>query len=45
MKYAVEMDSGALIYISSFIKIGSTIQKLMGRGKNRSHKFTFIFSE
>jgi hypothetical protein len=30
MKYAVEMGSGALIYISSFIKIGSGIQKLMG---------------
>jgi hypothetical protein len=28
MKYAVEMDSGALVY--SFIKIGSAIQKLMG---------------
>jgi hypothetical protein len=30
MKYAVEMGSGAMIYISSFIKIGSGIQKLMG---------------
>jgi hypothetical protein len=29
MKYAVEMDSGALIYILSFIKIGSGIQKLI----------------
>jgi hypothetical protein len=25
------MDSGAMIYIPSFIKIGSGIQKLMGR--------------
>jgi hypothetical protein len=30
MKYAVEMGSGAVIYIPSFIKIGSAIQKLIG---------------
>jgi hypothetical protein len=30
MKYAVEMGSVAMIYISSFIKIGSGIQKLIG---------------
>jgi hypothetical protein len=30
MKYAVEMGSGAIIYILSFIKIGSGIQKLIG---------------
>jgi hypothetical protein len=29
MKYAVEMGSGAIIYIPSFIKIGSGIQKVM----------------
>jgi hypothetical protein len=29
MKYAVEMASGAMIYIPSFIKIASGIQKLM----------------
>jgi hypothetical protein len=29
MKYAVEMGSGAIIYIPSFIKIGSSIQKLI----------------
>jgi hypothetical protein len=28
--YAVEMGSGAMIYIPSFIKIGSGIQKLLG---------------
>jgi hypothetical protein len=27
MKYAVEMGSGAMIYIPSFIKNGSDIQK------------------
>jgi hypothetical protein len=32
MKYAVEMGSGAVIYIISFVKIGSGIQKLMGGG-------------
>jgi hypothetical protein len=30
MKYAVEMDLGTLIYIPSFIKLGSAIQKLVG---------------
>jgi hypothetical protein len=29
MKYAVEMGSGAMIYMPSFIKIGSAIHKLM----------------
>jgi hypothetical protein len=30
MKYAVEMGSGAVIYLPSFVKIGSGIQKLIG---------------
>jgi hypothetical protein len=30
MKYAVEMGSGGVTYIPSFIKIGSAVQKLMG---------------
>jgi hypothetical protein len=30
MKYGVEVGSGAMIYIPSFIKIGSGIQKLKG---------------
>jgi hypothetical protein len=29
MKHAVEMGSGAMIYIPSFIKIGLTFRKLM----------------
>jgi hypothetical protein len=29
MKYAAEMDPVAMIYITSFIKIGSGIQKLL----------------
>jgi hypothetical protein len=32
MKYAVEMGSGAMIYIQNLIKIGSAIQELMGEG-------------
>jgi hypothetical protein len=32
MKHAVPMGSGAMIYIPSFINIGSGIQKLMGEG-------------
>jgi hypothetical protein len=32
MKYAIEVGSGAMIYIPSFIKIGSGIQKLMEGG-------------
>jgi hypothetical protein len=32
MKYAVEMGPGAMIYIPSFMKTGSGIQKLMGGG-------------
>jgi hypothetical protein len=30
MMHVGEMDSGAIIYIPSFIKIGSAIQKLIG---------------
>jgi hypothetical protein len=30
LKYAVEMTSGVMIYIPSFIKIVSGIQKLLG---------------
>jgi hypothetical protein len=29
--YAVEMDSGDMIYIPNYIKTGSGIQKLIGR--------------
>jgi hypothetical protein len=32
MKYAAEMGSDVMIYIPSFIKTGSGIQKFMGRG-------------
>jgi hypothetical protein len=37
MKYTAEMDSGATIYIPSFIKIGSGIQKLIGEN-SQTHR-------
>jgi hypothetical protein len=36
MKYGVEMSSGAMIYISSFLKIGSGIQTLI-MGDSQAH--------
>jgi hypothetical protein len=53
MKYAVEMGSGAMMYVymPSFIKTGSGIQTLIGEIYRhtqtawRSHKPTFIFSK
>jgi hypothetical protein len=30
MKYAIEVGSGAMMYIPSFVKIGLAIHKLMG---------------
>jgi hypothetical protein len=43
IKYAVEMDSGAMVYIPSFIQIGSGILKLIkvGWGINRHIAWTF----
>jgi hypothetical protein len=40
MKYAVEMGSAGMIYIPSFIKTGSGIQKLMERtgADSRKHR-------
>jgi hypothetical protein len=35
MKYTFEMGSIAIMYIPSFIKIGSAIQKLMAEGIHR----------
>jgi hypothetical protein len=49
MKDATEMDSGAIIYIPNFVKIGSPIMKLIGGYTDthrawKSHKPTFIFT-
>jgi hypothetical protein len=37
MKYAVEMGSGAMIYLPNFIKIGPGIQKLIV-GDSQTHR-------
>jgi hypothetical protein len=37
MKYTVQIGTGAMMYIASFIKIGSGIQKLI-RGDIQAHR-------
>jgi hypothetical protein len=37
MKYGVEMGSGVMIYIPSFVKIGSGILKLTGGGDSQTN--------
>jgi hypothetical protein len=44
MKYAVEMGSSAVIYIPSFIKIGSGTQKLMGGGHTHTHSIEIAYT-
>jgi hypothetical protein len=38
MKYAIEMGSGAMIYLTGFIKISSDIQKVGGGGREDSQR-------
>jgi hypothetical protein len=38
------MGSGAVIYVPSFIKIGSGVQKLMGGGDTQTHTHTLTDS-
>jgi hypothetical protein len=38
MQYAIEMGSGAMIYIPTIIKIGKGIQKLVGWVKHTDSK-------
>jgi hypothetical protein len=45
MKYAVEMSSGSMIYIPSFKKFGSGIQKVMGARYLQTRKPIFLFSK
>jgi hypothetical protein len=40
MKCAVEMSSGAIIYIPLLIKIGSAFQNLMGEGGEEINRHT-----
>jgi hypothetical protein len=43
MKYAVEMGSGGMIYIASFIKTGSGIQTLiMGIHRQERHRIGYF---
>jgi hypothetical protein len=43
MKYALEIGSGAMMYIPSFIKIGSGIKKLLwGEGYTCRHKKSML---
>jgi hypothetical protein len=42
MKYAAEMGSSAMIYIPSFIKIGSAIQKLMEGREQRGNRISLL---
>jgi hypothetical protein len=43
MKYAFLMDSGAVMYIPSFIKIGPGIHNLMGGGGGiHIHTYTMV---
>jgi hypothetical protein len=44
MKYAVEMDSRAMIYIPSFMKISSDIHTLMGGGGGAGHRNSVVIS-
>jgi hypothetical protein len=45
MKYAVEMGSGVMTYISSFIKTGSAIQKLNGGIHRHTDSMLVFFSK
>jgi hypothetical protein len=44
MKYAIEMSSGAMTYIPSFIKIGSGIRKLMGGAHSDTQQQGYLIS-
>jgi hypothetical protein len=44
MKYAVEMGSGTMIYIPSFINIGSDIQKLIGGDSQAQRQYGDLIS-
>jgi hypothetical protein len=44
MKYAVEMNSGTMIYRPSFIKIGSAIQKLKGGYTDTRHADSMLIA-
>jgi hypothetical protein len=48
MKYAVNMASGEMVYIPTFIKIGSGLQKLLGGytdTNTHTHTHTKVISQ
>jgi hypothetical protein len=45
MKYAVELGSGVMTYMPSFIKTGSGIQKLMGGHTDTQKAWRFFRNE
>jgi hypothetical protein len=45
MNYAVEMGSGAMVYIPSFIKTGSGIQKLIGGDTQAQKQYIDLISQ
>jgi hypothetical protein len=44
MKNAIEMYSGVVIYIPNFIKIGSGIQKLIGKATETHRQHGYLIS-
>jgi hypothetical protein len=38
MKYSVEINAGAMIYVLSFTKFGSAVQKLMAEGYTETRR-------
>jgi hypothetical protein len=41
MNYSVLIDSGVLVYMTSFVNTGSTTQKLVGRKNMQTHTDTY----
>jgi hypothetical protein len=44
MKYVVKVGSGTMVCIPSFIKIGSAIEKLVGRGVIHRHTGSMVIA-
>jgi hypothetical protein len=40
MKYALEIDSGSMIYIPGFLKVGSGVQTLLGEIHIQTYRHT-----
>jgi hypothetical protein len=44
MRYAVQMSSGAIIYIPNFINITSDIRKLIGEINRQTHNMEITYT-